>query len=287
MNNIHKISENTKSLIVMLVSMICILEWIGITTIIASAAVTPTTSLDEASLHRVSATKVSDALLASCEEKLQKTCESQPNGTSGFTRSNAETTSAAGRAEPNAALDDKTASPENGTKTHEKTTHASIKTAAKPINSSEPVLSTLKSSVNTSLINAFEELEFEIHINSGGDCEGCFSASKHAIEMRSACVGTFRHEMGHFLDTLKNMVSKSSEFSSIYKKEKAFYHGGNVEYVTKNAQEYFAQSYRNYLENKSKLKAERPLTYAFIQKQIVNISKGDIARMYNQYGWSW
>jgi len=105
--------------------------------------------------------------------------------------------------------------------------------------------------------------------------------------MRSISVTTFRHEMGHFLDVLKNMPSRSSTFAGIYSREKSKYTGTNATYITKNAQEYFAQSYRNYLESASKLKAERPETYAFIVTQVKSISSTDISRTYNAYSWSW
>jgi hypothetical protein len=93
--------------------------------------------------------------------------------------------------------------------------------------------------------------------------------------------------MGHFLDVLKNMPSRSTEFAGIYSREKSLYTGTNATYITKNAQEYFAQSYRNYLESASKLKAERPETYAFVVSQVTSISSSDISRTYNQYSWSW
>jgi hypothetical protein len=266
MKNINKITESQRGFVAILITMVCILGGLGLTTIIASAAVTPGVSLDEADMHKVGAKKVSDTLLASCERKFQNPSKPQSKVALNFMGATVGVSPERSRTE---------------------VTHPSVKAVKKTTNNQMSGNSTLRSSVSTSLMDAFEKLGFEIHVDSKCAYVGCFSASKHTLEMRSASVGTFRHEMGHFLDTLKNMPSKSSAFASIYKNEKANYIGANVGYVTKNAQEYFAQSYRNYLENQSKLKADRPLTYTFIQKQIASISKEDITRMYNQYSWSW
>ena len=156
-----------------------------------------------------------------------------------------------------------------------------------PTTSTTTGMSSIRSSVNASLLAAFDELEFKIVVNPDATYLGYFSTSKHSIEMREASVGTFRHEMGHFLDVLRNMPSRSTEFASIYNAEKSLYSGTNATYVTKNAQEYFAQSYRNYLESASKLKAERPRTYEFIRGQVESICASDITRTYNMYSWAW
>lgn len=180
------------------------------------------------------------------------------------------------------------------TKTTSTTTQPS--TTTPPTNTTQPTtpttstttgMSAIRSSVNASLLAAFDELEFKIVVNPSATYLGYFSTSKHSVEMREASVGTFRHEMGHFLDVLRNMPSRSVEFTSIYNAEKSLYSGTNGTYITKNAQEYFAQSYRNYLESASKLKAERPRTYEFIRQQVESICASDVTRTYNMYSWAW
>ncbi len=266
MNNINKITESKMGFISILITMVCILGGLGITTIMASAAVTPGWAPDEAGMCKVGAKKVSDTLLASCKEKSHKNRKTLTNVSSDVTSTDAGVASGNSKTE---------------------VTHTSVKIVPQNTKCPASARVTLRSSVDASLMNAFEELGFEIHINPNSDYVGCFSTSKHTIEMRSTSIGAFRHEMGHFLDVLKSTASQSGEFASIYKNEKGNYAGANVAYVTKNAQEYFAQSYRNYLENKSQLKADRPLTYGFVQKQVTSISKEDINRMYNKYSWSW
>jgi len=145
----------------------------------------------------------------------------------------------------------------------------------------------LKASVTPALAAAFDKLGFEIKLNTGAGYAGMFSTTKHRIELQSVNKGVFRHEMGHFLDALKNKASRTSQFQAIYAAEKNAYSGTNKSYVTGTAQEYFAESYRNYLENGAKLKAERPRTYAYIKSMAVSISDTDISRTYNQYSWSW
>ena len=41
---------------------------------------------------------------------------------------------------------------------------------------------------------------------------------------------------------------------------------GNTEYVTKDPQEYFAESYEDFVLNASSLRKSRPLTFAYISK---------------------
>lgn len=160
-------------------------------------------------------------------------------------------------------------------------------TASSPSSTTSNGIATLRSSVGKSLINAFDQLEFTITINPRATCLGCFSPAKHRVEMQSANVGTFRHEMGHFLDVLKNNPSKSQEFTSIFNREKEAYDGPNSYYITKNPQEYFAQAYRNYLESPGNLKAKRPLTYDYISKQAGSVSAADISGTYRRYSCFW
>lgn len=160
---------------------------------------------------------------------------------------------------------------------------APVVAASAPSNGVE----SLRGTVTPALMSAFDQLAFNIVVNPNAANLGYFSTSKHSIELRSVSTGTFRHEMGHFLDVVKNMPSRSSEFTIIYTKEKDLYTGTSSSYIRSTAQEYFAQSYRNYLENPSQLQAERPETYAFIEAQISSVSAADIDRTYGQYSWSW
>ncbi len=170
-----------------------------------------------------------------------------------------------------------------------KTTTTYTTTTAKPaagtVNTT--TASQLKATVTPALANAFDKLGFTIKIEPDARYAGIFSTSKHYIGLQAVSTGVFRHEMGHFLSTLKNKAAKTSTFQAIYQEEKDKYTGTNKAYVTSTSDEYFAESYRNYLENGTKLKAERAKTYSYINEQATGITQEDITRTYNQYSWAW
>lgn len=53
------------------------------------------------------------------------------------------------------------------------------------------------------------------------------------------------------------------------------------------AGEYFAESFRDYTENASALKSQRPQTYNYINGLVNSISDKDVSDFYNAYGWYW
>jgi len=295
MKNMKTVKKSMRVLITILISLVCINGALFIATLIATAAVTPAAAAEEANaVNKVAATKVSDQMTASFEARLEKQKQLKSVTANVAKKTTAapivKTTTKRTATVAKTSTAAKTTATKSTTSTAAKTTSTTtVKATATSTSttSSTSGISTLRGSVNRSLMSAFDQLKFVIKINPNSTYLGYFSTSRHSLEMRSISVSTFRHEMGHFLDVLKNMPSRSSEFASIFSKEKSKYTGTNGAYITKNAQEYFAQSYRNYLENSGKLKAERPLTYAFVQKQISNISSTDITRTYNKYSWSW
>lgn len=145
----------------------------------------------------------------------------------------------------------------------------------------------IRKAVPSDLLNAFDELGFTITINSSVSYQGVFSTKRHLIELRSASSGVLLHEMGHFLAILKNNVDKTDEWKAIYADEKSSYTGSNKAYVTSTCSEYFAESYRDYVEKPSTLKKERPNTYAYVKEAAKNITQDDIDRTYRMYGWAW
>jgi hypothetical protein len=291
--------KSMRVLITVLISLVCINAAMMVATIISSATVTPAAAQDAAN-STYAATKVSEVQTAKIEAKLAPATEDKVTAAPAKTTAKAiatakattKTSSTAAKTTTTKATTSKSTTTATTTTTKATTTTATTTTTAKATTTSTTTsstsgISTLKSSVNGALINAFDQLEFKIVVNPNATYLGYFSTSKHSLEMRTISVSTFRHEMGHFLDVLKNMPSRSSEFAGIYSREKSKYTGTNATYITKNAQEYFAQSYRNYLENATKLKAERPETYAFVKAQVSSISSTDINRTYNMYSWSW
>lgn len=292
--------KSMRVLITILISLVCINSALMIATVIASATVNPATSQDHATTN-YAATKVSETQIAKIEAKVASATANTEETAALNVAPKSTTTPAATPAKAKTSTTTKTTTTKATTTTTKPTTTTTTTTVKPPTTTTTTTtpttttttttstsgISTLKNSVTPALISAFDQLEFKIVVNPNSTYLGYFSTSKHSIEMRSISVSTFRHEMGHFLDVLKNMPSRSTEFAGIYAREKSLYTGTNATYITKNAQEYFAQSYRNYLEDASKLKAERPETYAFVVAQITSISGSDISRTYNQYSWSW
>ncbi len=274
--------KSMRVLIVVLISLVCINGALMVGTIIASAAVTPSVSQDEAATKYI-AKKISELQVAKIEAKVATEAATTPEVTVA-TEEPAKTTTS--------STNTKTSTTSTKTKTTTAPAPAPTPTptptpAPTTTTPSSGEISVLKNSITGALVSAFDQLEFKIIINPNSTYLGYFSTSKHSIEMRSVSISTFRHEMGHFLDVLKNMPSRSTDFAGIYAREKSLYSGSNAAYITSNAQEYFAQSYRNYLEDAAKLRAERPETYTFVVNQVNSISSADISRTYNQYSWSW
>ena len=283
--------KSMRVLITILVTLVVINGAMMVATMIASATVTPAAAQGDANTN-FAATKVSEMQLAKFEAQVAKaTADKEETAAlkqaTKATAKKSTTTAKASTTTTKATTTVKTTTTTPATTTTTTTTTKPTTTTTTTTTSSTSGISTLKNSVSPALISAFDQLKFKIIVNSSSTYLGYFSTSKHSIEMRSISVSTFRHEMGHFLDVLKNMPSRSSTFAGIYSREKSKYTGTNATYITKNAQEYFAQSYRNYLESASKLKAERPETYEFIVAQVKSISSTDITRTYNMYSWSW
>jgi hypothetical protein len=292
--------KSMRVLIAVLISLLCINGALMIGTLIASAT-TDTSSAQVNKATNYAAKKVSEMQIAKFEAKVAK-ATSNTQAATALQQATTTTVTPAIKATKTTTT---TAKSKTTTTTTKSTTPvaapapttAPVATTPAPAPAPAPTtttttpssseISTLKNSVTPALASAFDQLQFKIVINPNSTYLGYFSTSKHSIELRSVSISTFRHEMGHFLDVLKNMPSRSTTFAGIYAKEKSLYSGSNAAYITSNAQEYFAQSYRNYLENASLLKAERPETYAFVVSQITSISSTDITRTYNQYSWSW
>jgi hypothetical protein len=300
MKKFKTMKKSMRVLITILISLVFINSALMVATVIASAAVIPTADASKLiGNDNFAATRISEMQAINLETS------GTPVGSANVEKSEVlDTTSTASKgvttSEQIAVVTKHTAAATSKSTSSVKKTYTATATKAdattrtnttttkvSTTTSTTSGISTLKDSVNSSLINAFDQLKFKVVLNPNSSYLGYFSTSRHSLEMRSVSVSTFRHEMGHFLDVLKNMPSRSSTFAGIYSREKNDYSGTNATYIKKNAQEYFAQSYRNYLENASKLKSERPETYAFVKDQVTSITSTDISRTYNMYSWSW
>lgn len=77
------------------------------------------------------------------------------------------------------------------------------------------------------------------------------------------------HETAHLIDSMLGDISKSDKFKKICSDEaKNMY---QIDYVTGNSIEYFAESLMNYYlpEESIKIKNNTPNTYYFIEKEVI------------------
>lgn len=147
--------------------------------------------------------------------------------------------------------------------------------------------SDIKGHVDSRVYNAFVNLGFEFKVNSKLGTTGVFSVRNHNIQLKRGQSSYLLHELGHFVAALKGRADQTSEFKKIYNTEKNAYVGNNKAYVTQDAGEYFAESFRDYTENASALKSQRPQTYNYINGLVNSISDKDVSDFYNTYGWYW
>lgn len=151
--------------------------------------------------------------------------------------------------------------------------------------------SDIKGHVDSKVYDAFVNLGFELKINSALATTGVFSTKNHNIQLKRGQSAYLLHELGHFVSALKGRsgktIDQSTEFTNIYNAEKSAYIGNNKAYVTQDAAEYFAESFRDYTENPSALKSQRPKTYSYISQMVSSLSSSDVNAFRNAYGWYW
>lgn len=139
------------------------------------------------------------------------------------------------------------------------------------------------------LRNAFTTMGFTLKVDSTVTYSGKFDAKSRTITMRKENDDAIYHEFGHFLAFIGgiNTTKAGGDGVKVYEAEKAKYTGVNKAYVNQNADEYFAESYRDYCTNKAALQKSRPQTYALIQKALNNVTDAQIAKFMKVYAVYW
>lgn len=148
-------------------------------------------------------------------------------------------------------------------------------------------LRTLGSQADGKILNAFEDLKFKMVIDKNAEATGVFSVKSHKIALQSARSSVLLHELGHFANFLAGDKVGTSQWKSIYNAEKNKYDGYNKAYAIKSASEYFAESYKDYKEHPSALRAKRPRTYQFVKSTIDGITDSDVQNIKDTYGEYW
>lgn len=149
-------------------------------------------------------------------------------------------------------------------------------------------LTTLKNNLNKiplSLLKEFNNQKFSVVITTkdvksyynysfSGTMTGLFDpmAQKIYISSKESHINnSIIHEFGHALDLIlgeDNYISLSKEWSTIYKAE---YKTASSSYYQANAQEYFADAFKRYINDSKSLKSKSPKTYNFIDSAIKKI----------------
>jgi len=136
------------------------------------------------------------------------------------------------------------------------------------------------------VLDAYEKLGFKITINPNVSYSGFFSARDQMITLKKGD-STVYHELGHFLAFIAGNMDLSVDFKNIYNAEKSKYTAYNKAYVISSSSEYFAESYRNYVENPGALKAERPQTFAAMEEALSRITEERVQKIWNVYSVLW
>lgn len=174
------------------------------------------------------------------------------------------------------------------------TTEVSVQAAgsvqAKAANNTESAktvdIKTLAPKLNSAVMNAYTTLGFTVTIDPSVSYSGYFNARNQAIILQKAG-DTVYHEMGHFLAFVAGNVDKKADFTAIYNEEKGKYTGTNKNYVTQNASEYFAESFKDYTLNPSALQKSRPKTYQAVVNALGNVTTQQINKLKLAYGPIW
>ncbi len=124
--------------------------------------------------------------------------------------------------------------------------------------------------VDNASMNSFAGLQ----LPEGYGLSGCTKFSAKTIALSNISDFSYtsvNHEVGHFVDgvlTTRNgeaAASLRADFQTIYQSEKSCI---SDPYYSGNATEYFAESFKMYVENPTALQQSAPLTYAYISNII-------------------
>lgn len=148
----------------------------------------------------------------------------------------------------------------------------------------------LKGIVDQNILNGFTQLGFTVTVNKKEankyGYSGCFSPSRQRIILKKANTQTLLHELGHFVDFLRNYESCNTEFKKIYKaeKKKAKSFFNTPSHTLSSSKEFFAESFNMYYSNPQKLKTNCPKTFSYIEKAIKSITPEQISYIQDYYG---
>lgn len=140
--------------------------------------------------------------------------------------------------------------------------------------------------MDSRVLNAYQKMGFTVTVDPSVSYAGYFNARTRSITLQRED-DTIYHELGHYLAFIAGNVDKNSSFAAVYNSEKSKFTGVRKAYATQNASEYFAESVREYVENPSILKAQRPQTYEAIQNALEKVTDAQVNKIINVYKVIW
>ncbi|MCC8052206.1 MAG: hypothetical protein LIP10_16460 [Clostridiales bacterium] len=165
-------------------------------------------------------------------------------------------------------------------------TAAAASTTSSSSGSSTLTTAQALATVDSRVATAWNTLGFTFKVNSGVSYSGYFDAASRTITLKTLD-DTIYHELGHFLAFVAGNVDTSSSFKAVYSAEKSLYTKYNASYVTQDASEYFAESFKEYTEDAASLKASRPQTYAAIVAALDKLTTAQITKIATVYASVW
>ena len=275
-----------KSAILLLTAVLCL----GLFTMTADAATTSKTTT------KTSTKKVSMSSKAKKSKKVKKTKTKKT--TKKTTKKNQQTTKVTTvktTVQTTYKKNSKVKTVKTTVRTNVKTTTKKVKTTSSSKTKSKTAVAGASSAdiydlapkAGSNVKSAFKKLGFSVKVNSSVSYSGYFNAKDQSVTLKKLNDDCIYHELGHFVAFVAGNVDKKAEFQSIYQAEKGKYTGSDKAYVTSSASEYFAESYKNFVENPGALKASRPETYAYVAKAAAAVTDSQVSKVASVYGPFW
>lgn len=175
-----------------------------------------------------------------------------------------------------------------GSKTKKVTTKVTTKTTTTTLYyfSGSLAVRKIAPKANGNVLSAYETLGFKVKIDPTVNYSGYFTAKDRLITLARPDDDIY-HELGHFVSFVAGNVCTTSDFVSIYNAEKSKVTSVNKNYVTQNSSEYFAESYKDYILNPSKLKSTRPRTYTAMVNAVNRITTDRVEKIKKIYAAVW
>lgn len=158
--------------------------------------------------------------------------------------------------------------------------------SASQVANGEVALSKAAPKLTSNIAAAYSTLNFKIVVDSSVTYSGLFDARSQTITLKTLD-DTVYHELGHFVAFAAGNVDTSADFQKVFAQEKAKYTSYNKSYVLQNSSEYFAESYKEYILNPATLKAQRPQTYAAVEKAVAAVTTAQTAKLKAVYSSIW